>query len=53
MKEWYGVTLDLDLTPCDYSFECVKEHLRAKRNESEDDINIADPISLHHLCKYE
>ena len=43
-----------DLTPHDYQlFARVKEHLRCKRFESEDDINTAVTASLHCLSKDE
>jgi transposase len=43
-----------DLTPCDYwLFSHVKEHLRGKQFNSEDDINAAVTASLKRLTKDE
>jgi histone-lysine N-methyltransferase SETMAR len=42
-----------DLAPCDYWFLRVKEHLRGKRFESEDNINTAVTASLKRLTKDE
>jgi uncharacterized membrane protein len=49
-----GTFCSLDLTPCDSClFALVKECLRDKQFESEDNINIAVTASLHYLSKDE
>jgi transposase len=42
-----------DFVPCDYWFSHVKEHVRGKRFESEDDINTAVAASLKCPAKDE
>ena len=59
VQQWHWEAMahspySLDLTPCDYwLFACVKEHLWTEQFESEDGINIAVTVSLHHPCKNE
>jgi hypothetical protein len=59
VKQWHWEAMthspySPDLAPRDYwLFACLKEHLWTKRFESEDGINIAVTVSLHHPCKHE